>query len=259
MPQPRFESGKVAGSEQGWRRTALGIYPARPEPQEGSIPRKVKAALIAASAVLVLLFPGSAFGAALGEAPPPSTDVPVVPAPVAPPAPLTGAPVLPACVATQVQFQSYAEKVYLRARITKKARRLLARFKDCAVSPAARINMVAVEKKLARDRRLTGCGRPKCNIRLGRMLSAARGWIGQQFTCLVGLWNRESGWRVEAYNGGSGAGGIPQALPMSKMIAYGRDYLRSARTQIRWGLAYIAGRYRVPCGAKAHSDAMNWY
>lgn len=84
---------------------------------------------------------------------------------------------------------------------------------------------------------------------------ADRGWNAAQFTCLVSLWNRESGWRVTAANP-SGAYGIPQALPGSKM---GAGWQSDYKTQIDWGLGYIAGSYGSPCGAWAHSNAVGWY
>lgn len=87
----------------------------------------------------------------------------------------------------------------------------------------------------------------------------AHGWGQEQFNCLVALWNRESHWRVEANNTGSGAYGIPQALPGSKMASAGADWQTNPATQITWGLGYIAGRYGTPCGAWAHSEALHWY
>lgn len=87
----------------------------------------------------------------------------------------------------------------------------------------------------------------------------ARGWGDSEFACLVALWNRESGWRVNAYNAGSGAYGIPQALPGNKMGSAGADWETSAATQISWGLGYIGGRYGTPCGAWGHSESNGWY
>ena len=87
----------------------------------------------------------------------------------------------------------------------------------------------------------------------------ARGWGDDQFSCLVALWNKESGWRVNAYNRSSGAYGIPQALPGSKMGSAGADWETSAATQISWGLGYIGGRYGTPCGAWSHSQSTGWY
>ena len=87
----------------------------------------------------------------------------------------------------------------------------------------------------------------------------ARGWGDDQFACLVSLWNKESGWRVNAYNASSGAYGIPQALPGSKMGSAGADWETNAATQITWGLGYISGRYGTPCGAWDHSVRTGWY
>lgn len=88
---------------------------------------------------------------------------------------------------------------------------------------------------------------------------AARGWGDSEFACLVALWNKESGWRVNAYNASSGAYGIPQALPGGKMASAGADWSTNAATQISWGLGYIGGRYGAPCGAWGHSQAKGWY
>lgn len=87
----------------------------------------------------------------------------------------------------------------------------------------------------------------------------ARGWGDDQFACLVALWNKESGWRVNAYNAGSGAYGIPQALPGSKMATAGADWETNPATQITWGLGYVGGRYGTPCGAWDHSQRTGWY
>ncbi|WP_205683923.1 coiled-coil domain-containing protein [Cryobacterium aureum] len=88
---------------------------------------------------------------------------------------------------------------------------------------------------------------------------AARGWGDAELTCLVSLWQRESGWRVNAYNASSGAYGIPQSLPGSKMASAGDDWQTNPATQISWGLGYIASRYGTPCAAWAHSETHNWY
>lgn len=87
---------------------------------------------------------------------------------------------------------------------------------------------------------------------------AGFGWGQDQFACLDALWNRESGWNVHAASG-SGAYGIPQALPGSKMASAGPDWANNASTQIRWGLGYIKGRYGSPCAAWSHSQSTGWY
>ena len=90
-------------------------------------------------------------------------------------------------------------------------------------------------------------------------LLSSYGWSGDQLGCLVSLWNKESGWNLHAENASSGAYGIPQALPGSKMASAGADWRDSAETQIKWGLGYIQDRYGSPCGAWGHSESYGWY
>ncbi|WP_229275900.1 aggregation-promoting factor C-terminal-like domain-containing protein [Agromyces kandeliae] len=106
----------------------------------------------------------------------------------------------------------------------------------------------------------TGPANPSGAQAIARDLMASMyGWGSDQFGCLVDLWNKESGWNVYAQNPSSGAYGIPQALPGSKMSTAGADWATSASTQITWGLGYIAGRYGTPCGAWSHSVSVGWY
>ena len=93
---------------------------------------------------------------------------------------------------------------------------------------------------------------------IARDMLLARGWGDDQFGCLVELWNHESGWNVYASNP-SGAYGIPQALPGSKMATAGADWETNPATQISWGLGYITGRYGTPCGAWDTFSSQGWY
>ncbi|MDR2564932.1 MAG: ubiquitin-like domain-containing protein [Bifidobacteriaceae bacterium] len=92
-----------------------------------------------------------------------------------------------------------------------------------------------------------------------QMMADSYGWGDDQFACLVSLWQRESGWRVDAANRSSGAYGIPQALPGSKMATAGADWQTNPATQIKWGLGYISGRYATPCGAWGAFQSKGWY
>ncbi|MBE7699713.1 G5 domain-containing protein [Oerskovia sp. Sa1BUA8] len=92
-----------------------------------------------------------------------------------------------------------------------------------------------------------------------RQLVAARGWGSEQFQCLDRLWTKESNWNYQATNSSSGAYGIPQSLPGSKMASAGADWRTNPATQITWGLDYIAASYGTPCAAWGHSQARNWY
>lgn len=94
-------------------------------------------------------------------------------------------------------------------------------------------------------------GSPKAYA-LGRVGAA-------QFACLDSLWMKESGWNYRATNPSSGAYGIPQSLPASKMASAGADYLTNPITQVKWGLGYINSRYGSPCNAWAHSQSVGWY
>jgi len=78
------------------------------------------------------------------------------------------------------------------------------------------------------------------------------------FGCLDDLWQHESGWRYDAENP-SGAYGIPQALPGSKMASAGPDWQTNPATQIKWGLGYIKQLYGNPCGAWTFEEANGYY
>jgi len=85
------------------------------------------------------------------------------------------------------------------------------------------------------------------------------GWSSSEFGCLQSLWNAESGWNPSATNPISGAYGIPQALPGSKMASAGPDWQTNPATQIKWGLGYIQQVYGSPCAAWSHQQSTGWY
>jgi uncharacterized protein YabE (DUF348 family) len=121
-------------------------------------------------------------------------------------------------------------------------------------APVSQINKVG--SKPAPD--FVSSAAPGSAQQIAAGMIASRGWGSDQFSCLVSLWNKESGWRTDAANP-SGAYGIPQALPGDKMATVGSDWQTNAATQITWGLNYISGVYGTPCAAWAHSQATNWY
>lgn len=89
-------------------------------------------------------------------------------------------------------------------------------------------------------------------------LLKARGW-GNQFAALNSIIMDESGWRWNAANA-SGAYGIPQALPGSKMASAGSDWRTNPDTQLRWMIdTYIPQRYGTPNQAWAFHQRMGWY
>jgi uncharacterized protein YabE (DUF348 family) len=115
-----------------------------------------------------------------------------------------------------------------------------------------------VRELVARGARIT-VSNPSANVQIGQRLAAQRGWSGSQFQCLYQLWQKESKWSHTASNGSSGAYGIPQAYPGTKMSSVGADWRTNPETQINWGLNYISGSYGSPCGAWSKSQASGWY
>lgn len=97
------------------------------------------------------------------------------------------------------------------------------------------------------------------NRKIGCALLLESGFGLDQMPCLDKLWTKESGWNHKARNRSSGAYGIPQALPGSKMSSVGADWEYNPATQIKWGLGYIEDRYGTPCKAWEHSQRVGWY
>jgi hypothetical protein len=85
------------------------------------------------------------------------------------------------------------------------------------------------------------------------------GFAEKEYKCLNSLWTKESNWNYKSRNKKSGAHGIPQALPASKMNVVSTDWRTNPVTQIRWGLRYISIRYETPCKALAKHKRSNWY
>ncbi len=149
--------------------------------------------------------------------------------------------------ATQFRAQRAAERA---ARRRAARRRAAARAAAQAATPAP-----SPSSQAATGSAPAPSGNPQ---QIAEAMLASYGWSSSQFGCLVSLWNTESGWDVHASNP-SGAYGIPQALPGSKMASAGPDWENNAATQIRWGLGYIKSLYGSPCGAWAHEQATGWY
>jgi hypothetical protein len=128
----------------------------------------------------------------------------------------------------------------------------------------AKAKKAAEEKKVSGPTAYTGdipasCDEYSGSRAVGCALMLDAGFKIDQFPCLDKLWKKESGWNYRAENRSSGAYGIPQALPGSKMAKFGDDWETSAATQIKWGLDYIEGRYDTPCSAWSHSQSTGWY
>ncbi len=147
-------------------------------------------------------------------------------------------------------------------------KRAQAEAKARAAREAARL---AAAERASRNKTRTGpagespppapvdCQKYSGNRRTGCSLLAWAGFDTGQMRCLEPLWDHESGWNERAENPSSGAYGIPQALPASKMASHGADYRSNPVPQIKWGLSYIKGRYQTPCGALAFWENNGWY
>ncbi|SDU96757.1 Transglycosylase SLT domain-containing protein [Microlunatus sagamiharensis] len=85
------------------------------------------------------------------------------------------------------------------------------------------------------------------------------GYGSDQFSCFDWIIKHESNWNVHATNPGSGAYGLPQSLPGSKMASVASDWRDNPATQIIWGAKYMKDRYGSPCAAKSHWQSAGNY
>ncbi|MFD7957912.1 transglycosylase SLT domain-containing protein [Streptomyces ardesiacus] len=91
--------------------------------------------------------------------------------------------------------------------------------------------------------------------------ATAKKMIGDsaEFQCFSEIVDHESGWNVDATNASSGAYGLVQALPGSKMASAGADWKTNPATQIKWGLDYMKDRYGSACDAWSFWQTNGWY
>jgi hypothetical protein len=120
-------------------------------------------------------------------------------------------------------------------------------------SSSARASSVVQAQRTSGHRRHRG---PRA---IARLLLHRFGFKRWQFWYLNRLWSRESSWNPRAANPYSGAYGIPQAVPGSRMASAGGHWRTNPWTQIRWGLRYIRGRYHSPRRAWSHEQGTGWY
>ena len=92
-----------------------------------------------------------------------------------------------------------------------------------------------------------------------QMMLSMYGWGDSEFGCFDNIIMHESKWSITGTNPTSGAYGIPQALPGSKMATAGADWKTNPATQITWALGYVQGRYSTACGAWSFKSAHGWY
>ncbi|GGV02286.1 hypothetical protein GCM10010245_06730 [Streptomyces spectabilis] len=101
---------------------------------------------------------------------------------------------------------------------------------------------------------------PQSSYTVAQVQAMARQMVpAGQFQCFSNIVNHESTWNYRATNASSGAYGLVQALPGTKMASAGADWRTNPATQIKWGLNYMNDRYGSPCGAWSFWQANNWY
>jgi hypothetical protein len=96
-------------------------------------------------------------------------------------------------------------------------------------------------------------------LQIAHTIATREGLNQQQWVCLDSLWQQESKFQTNARNRRSGAFGIPQALPASRMASAGADWRSNPATQVKWGLSYIKVRYGTACNAWSHWKRDRWY
>ena len=198
-----------------------------------------------------------------------------VPAPVSAisaPAPAAGADLL---AAERAAAKARANRAVARAQLvaakqaTKRAKSLGLETKAIAEQQAkikaelAAAAKKAAEEKAALERAIKNRGYepgvtdPKEIAR--QILKNKYGYGSGQFDCFNNIIMRESKWDVNATNPSSGAYGIPQALPGSKMATIASDWRTNPATQIIWGIEYMKDRYGSPCSAWGFKSSHGWY
>lgn len=101
---------------------------------------------------------------------------------------------------------------------------------------------------------------PQASYTVAEVQAMARQMVpADQFQCFSNIVNHESSWNYRATNPSSGAYGLVQALPGTKMASAGADWQTNPATQIKWGLSYMNDRYGSPCGAWSFWQTNHWY
>lgn len=219
-------------------------YPAPPEPERPRVLRRIVTSSFVIFGVIIVAAVALVANINFGKGKPPpgtanmSTNDLV--------RTLSGFKVDPVVAAAEANAR---ERAYLHERAVERAAR-----KKAKLLAKLRARRRAEE---ALKRRMSHSPSAATSKAYARQLNAARGW-SRCWDSLETMWDHESGWNVHAANP-SGAYGIPQALPGSKMSSAGPDWQNNAMTQITWGLGYVAERYGNPCDAWSFWQAHHWY
>jgi ATPase subunit of ABC transporter with duplicated ATPase domains len=204
---------------------------------------------------------GAVVGVAAGETPAtaaaqPAADATTILADIP-----AGQQVQQASLTEQVQAQSDAADATARKTAEEAARKAAA--KTAAAKKKAADEAEAAKKKAEAAKKAAAAANApvKSAYTVAEVKAMAESIIGDstQFQCFSNIVSRESGWNYTATNSSSGAYGLMQALPGSKMASAGDDWRTNPATQIKWGLNYMNSRYDSPCGAWSYWQTNHWY
>jgi hypothetical protein len=158
------------------------------------------------------------------------------------------------------QAEERAAEARRQARIAARKAEARRQARIAAKKAAAEAERIAAQKAAEQAAAAAAASTDPGTLRdMARQAMLDYGFGADQWTYLDQLVMRESGWNPQAQNASSGAYGLPQALPGSKMASAGADWQTNPVTQIRWMLGYIAERYGNPQNAWAHSQSVGWY
>jgi transglycosylase-like protein with SLT domain len=173
-----------------------------------------------------------------------------------------GQQVQQASLTEQVQAQSDAADATARQTAEQAARVQAA--KDAAARKKAADEAEAKAAKARQEAASRGDARASFPVQasysVAEVQAMARQIVGSnQYMCFSNIVTRESGWNYTATNAASGAYGLVQALPGSKMASAGADWRTNPATQIKWGVNYMNSRYGSPCGAWSFWQVNHYY
>jgi flagellar biosynthesis GTPase FlhF len=168
-----------------------------------------------------------------------------------------------ASLSQQADAQSIAADAAARRSAQENARQQAAEQASAKKAAAEKKAKEAREKEEAASRsaeRTNLSFAQQSSYSISEVQAMARQIVGAgQYQCFSNIVSRESGWNYQATNASSGAYGLVQALPGSKMSSAGADWRTNPATQIKWGLNYMNSKYHSPCGAWSFWQANHYY
>jgi hypothetical protein len=171
-----------------------------------------------------------------------------------------------ASLTQQADAQAVAADASAKKDAEEAARKQAAQDAIAKQKAAAKAEKEAKERKAAAEAASRSAARgpvslaPQASYTVAEVQALARQIIPSgQFQCFSNIVDHESTWNYRAQNPSSGAYGLVQSLPGSKMASVGADWATNPVTQIKWGLNYMNERYGSPCGAWSYWQAHGNY